>query len=315
MTRIVVSSWHASIELCTEMMEAHFTSEATLTMTIIPRFHQLNLLGLHHPRLVLANPPRSHITHLGWTRIKHSPPVVILQVRFRLRTWPSKTVQRALLQSLNKFCSSVPEPTALHLQLPTPKALAVLKMLLNSPVERLHRLQAGHPRAQPINLQRLQSAQGLLRLGLALKIKLSNQLSANVPLRLSLLHSATALLQMRVSPQARQETSDLHLLLPIPRLAQKTPTWVVWDGAAAVESGARIPLASRHLSGVKELHGSFSHRLEGAGFFYLHSGAFLGPADALRTLLADVPVICFNACHHRQLNHISLPELVFEWVV
>lgn len=192
-----------------------------------------------------------------------------LPVRSPLQTRPSKILQRAPLPSLNKFRSSVPEPTALHLQLPMRKALAVLKMLLSNPVEHPHHLQAGRPRAQPTNRQRLQLAQELPRLGLALKIKLSTQLSANARLHLSLLLSATALLQMRVSLQARQETSDLHLLLPIPLLAQKTPAWAVWDGAAAVESGARILLASRHLSGVKELHRLFSHRLEGGGLFFL----------------------------------------------
>lgn len=194
-----------------------------------------------------------------------------LPLRSRLQTTrPSKILQRAPLPSLNKFrsSSSVPEPTALHLQLPMRKALAVLKMLLSNPVEHPHRLQAGRPRAQPTNRQRLQLAQALPRLGLALKIKLSTQLSANARLHLSLLLSATALLQMRVSSlQARQETSDLHLLLPIPLLAQKTPAWALWDGAAAVESGARILLVSRHLSGVKELHRLFSHRLEGGGLF------------------------------------------------
>lgn len=310
MTRIVASSWHASIGLCTVMMEAHFMSVATLAKTIILHFHQLNLLGLHHPRLVPASPLRSHITHSGWTKTKCSPPVVSLQVRFRLQTRHSKTIQRGPLQSLNKSLHSVLEPTALHLQLPTRKASAVLKMLLSSPVERLHHLQAGRPHAQPVNPQRLLSVQGLPRLGLALKIKLWIQFSANARLHLSLLLLATVLLQMRVSLQARQETSDLHLLHPILLLAQKTPTWAVWDGAAAVQSGARILLASRHLSGVKELHALLSHRLEGAGFFIASRGvSWSGIRFALRSWLMS-PSFDWMHCHHRQLRYISLQELV-----
>lgn len=60
-----------------------------------------------------------------------------------------------------------------------------------------------------------------------------------------------ALLRMKVSRHARQETSDLLPRPPILLLEQRTPTWVVWLGAAVAGSGARTHSGSKHLSGVR----------------------------------------------------------------
>lgn len=81
-----------------------------------------------------------------------------------------------------------------------------------------------------------------------------------------------ALRPMKVSRRARQETSGRPRRPPILRREQRTPTWVVWPGAAGAAFGARTHSGSKHRSGVRVVTTLVGIDWKGG---ILHSGRFL----------------------------------------